>query len=49
MDCAGLESSRRDVFALGDVSTSSVRRVAAAAGEGVEVVASIHVFLAGHG
>jgi thioredoxin reductase len=39
-------SSRRGVFAIGDVRSSSVKRVAAAVGEGAQVVATLHAFLA---
>lgn len=41
-----LESSRSGVFALGDVRSQSVKRVAAAAGDGAQVVASIHTLFA---
>ena len=41
-----LETSRRGVFAIGDVRSGSVKRVAAAVGEGAQVVAMLHVFLA---
>lgn len=41
-----LETSRSGVFAVGDVRAGSVKRVAAAAGDGAQVVASIHAFLA---
>src|ERR1700731_4068138 len=41
-----LETSRRGVFAIGDVRASSVKRVAAAVGEGAQVVATLHAFLA---
>jgi thioredoxin reductase (NADPH) len=41
-----LETSRRGVFAIGDVRSSSVKRVAAAVGEGAQVVATLHAFLA---
>lgn len=41
-----LESSRSGIFAVGDVRSGSVKRVAAAAGDGAQVVASIHAFLA---
>jgi thioredoxin reductase (NADPH) len=41
-----LETSRRGVFAIGDVRAGSVKRVAAAVGDGAQVVASIHAFLA---
>jgi thioredoxin reductase (NADPH) len=41
-----LETGRRGVFAIGDVRAKSVKRVAAAVGEGAQVVASVHTFLA---
>jgi thioredoxin reductase (NADPH) len=41
-----LETSRRGVFAIGDVRSTSVKRVAAAVGEGAQVVATLHAFLA---
>jgi thioredoxin reductase (NADPH) len=41
-----LETSRRGVFAIGDVRSDSVKRVAAAVGEGAQVVATLHAFLA---
>lgn len=41
-----LETSRRGVFAIGDVRAGSVKRVAAAVGEGAQVVAAVHAFLA---
>ena len=49
--CAGdhhhpLETSRRGVFAIGDVRAMSVKRVAAAVGEGAQVVAALHSYLA---
>jgi thioredoxin reductase (NADPH) len=34
------------VFAIGDVGSGSVKRVAAAVGEGAQVVATLHAFLA---
>ena len=34
------------VFAIGDVRAGSVKRVAAAVGEGAQVVAALHAFLA---
>jgi thioredoxin reductase (NADPH) len=40
-----LESSRRGVFAIGDVRSGSVKRVAAAVGEGAQVVAALHGLL----
>jgi thioredoxin reductase (NADPH) len=41
-----LETTRRGLFAIGDVRAKSVKRVAAAVGEGAQVVAAIHGFLA---
>jgi thioredoxin reductase (NADPH) len=41
-----LETSRHGVFAIGDVRSSSIKRVAAAVGEGAQVVATLHAFLA---
>jgi thioredoxin reductase (NADPH) len=41
-----LETSRPGVFAVGDVRASSVKRVAAAVGDGAQVVAAIHKYLA---
>ena len=41
-----LETSRSGVFAIGDVRAGSVKRVAAAVGEGAQVVAAVHAFLA---
>ena len=41
-----LETSRPGVFAIGDVRSRSVKRVAAAVGEGAQVVAALHAFLA---
>jgi thioredoxin reductase (NADPH) len=40
------ETSRPGVFAIGDVRAGSVKRVAAAVGEGAQVVAALHAFLA---
>jgi thioredoxin reductase (NADPH) len=40
-----LETTRRGVFAIGDVRAKSVKRVAAAVGEGAQVVAALHSFL----
>ena len=40
------ETSRRGVFAVGDVRSCSVKRVAAAVGDGAQVVAAIHKYLA---
>src|SRR5712664_1402545 len=44
-----LETSRPGVFAIGDVRSGSVKRVAAAVGEGAQVVAALHAFLADAG
>jgi len=41
-----LETSRRGIFAVGDVRSSSVKRVAASVGDGAQVVAAIHKYLA---
>jgi thioredoxin reductase (NADPH) len=41
-----LESSLPGVFAIGDVRAGSVKRVAAAVGEGAQVVAALHGFFA---
>jgi thioredoxin reductase (NADPH) len=41
-----LETSVRGVFAIGDVRSRSIKRVAAAVGEGAQVVAALHTLLA---
>ena len=41
-----LETSRDGVFAIGDVRAGSIKRVAAAVGEGAQVVAMLHAYLA---
>jgi thioredoxin reductase (NADPH) len=41
-----LETSREGVFAIGDARSNSTKRVAAAVGEGAQVVATLHAFLA---
>jgi thioredoxin reductase (NADPH) len=41
-----LETSMRGVFAIGDVRSGSIKRVAAAVGEGAQVAAALHAFLA---
>jgi thioredoxin reductase (NADPH) len=41
-----LETSRHGVFAAGDVRSCSVKRVAASVGDGAQVVAAIHKYLA---
>ncbi|CAN5846899.1 FAD-dependent oxidoreductase [soil metagenome] len=40
-----METSRRGVFAVGDVRSGSVKRVAAAVGEGAQVVSALHGYL----
>jgi thioredoxin reductase (NADPH) len=44
-----LETSMQGVFAIGDVRSGSVKRVAASVGEGAQVVAALHDFLAASG
>jgi thioredoxin reductase (NADPH) len=44
-----LETSCSGVFAIGDVRSGSIKRVAAAVGEGAQVVAELHKFLADTG
>lgn len=44
-----LETSRGGVFAIGDVRSGSIKRVAAAVGEGAQVVAALHAYLARNG
>jgi len=39
------ETSRRGIFAVGDVRSGSVKRVAASVGDGAQVVAAIHQYL----
>jgi thioredoxin reductase (NADPH) len=41
-----LETNRRGIFAIGDVRSGSVKRVAASVGEGAQVVAALHGYLA---
>jgi thioredoxin reductase (NADPH) len=43
---AALETNLPGVFAIGDVRAGSVKRVASAVGEGAQVVAALHGFLA---
>jgi len=45
-DTNKLETSRKGVFAIGDVRSGSIKRVAAAVGEGAQVVAALHAYLA---
>jgi thioredoxin reductase (NADPH) len=42
-----METSHRGIFAVGDVRAGSVKRVAAAVGEGAQVVSTLHTYLAG--
>jgi thioredoxin reductase (NADPH) len=44
--CRSLETSLPGVFAIGDVRSGSIKRVAAAVGEGAQVVAVLHAMLA---
>ena len=44
-DRHALETTRRGVFAIGDVRAKSIKRVAAAVGEGAQVVAALHGYL----
>jgi thioredoxin reductase (NADPH) len=44
-----LETSQRGVFAIGDVRSGSIKRVAASVGEGAQVVATVHGHLAAQG
>ena len=41
-----LETSRPGIYAIGDIRAGSVKRVAAAVGEGAQVVAAVHAYLA---
>jgi thioredoxin reductase (NADPH) len=45
-DRHALETSRRGIFAIGDVRSKSIKRVAAAVGEGAQIVAALHSYLA---
>jgi thioredoxin reductase (NADPH) len=40
-----LETSRRGIYAIGDIRSGSIKRVAAAVGEGAQVVAALHTYL----
>src|SRR5215469_1336700 len=44
-DRHALETNRHGVFAIGDVRSKSIKRVAAAVGEGAQVVAALHSYL----
>ena len=41
-----METSLPGVFAIGDIRSGSVKRVAASVGEGAQVVAALHAYLA---
>jgi thioredoxin reductase (NADPH) len=43
-----LETSMEGVFAVGDVRSGSVKRVATAVGDGATVIALLHGYLAAH-
>jgi thioredoxin reductase (NADPH) len=43
---ATLETNLPGVYAIGDARAGSIKRVAAAVGEGAQVVASLHGYLA---
>ena len=45
-DRPSLATSRDGVFAVGDIRSGSIKRVAAAVGEGAQVVAELHTYLA---
>jgi thioredoxin reductase (NADPH) len=44
-----LQTNRPGIFAIGDVRSGSVKRVAASVGEGAQVVAALHAYLAANG
>jgi thioredoxin reductase (NADPH) len=44
-----LQTNRPGIFAIGDVRSGSVKRVAAAVGDGAQVVAAIHAYFAANG
>ncbi|MER8883381.1 FAD-dependent oxidoreductase [Mesorhizobium sp. M0816] len=48
-DRGALETNRGGVFAIGDVRSGSIKRVAAAVSEGAQVVAALHAYLARNG
>lgn len=45
LGCRPLETSRPGIFAIGDIRSGSPKRVAAAVGDGAQVVASLHEYL----
>lgn len=44
-----METSRPGIFVIGDVRAGSIKRVAAAVGEGAQVVSALHAYLASGG
>jgi thioredoxin reductase (NADPH) len=48
-DLQPLQTSRDGIFAIGDVRAGSTKRVAAAVGEGAQVIATVHAELAANG
>jgi thioredoxin reductase (NADPH) len=44
-----MQTNKPGIFAIGDVRSGSVKRVAASVGEGAQVVAAIHAYLAASG
>ena len=42
-----LETNRKGIFAIGEVRSGSVKRVAAAVGEGAQVITMLHATLRG--
>jgi thioredoxin reductase (NADPH) len=44
-----LETAQPGIFAIGDARAASIKRVAAAVGEGAQVVAALHSYLAASG
>ncbi|HWD26139.1 MAG TPA: FAD-dependent oxidoreductase [Rhizomicrobium sp.] len=44
-----LETTHPGIFAIGDVRSASIKRVAAAVGEGAQVISAIHAYLADGG
>ena len=43
---SALETNRSGIFAIGDIRAGSVKRVASSVGEGAQVVAALHAYLA---
>ena len=48
VDTASFESNVPGIFAVGDVRSKSVKRVASAVGEGSVVISDVHRYLADH-